>query len=104
MREEVMLCRNARRTGFAYFISLSAVSVAIVGLTAWPAAAQERASFNRSSEGLYEIQGGPLNGDRVDLEGRYKAFAYATRDAEGNVHVECLDEHPHDVSQEEAAE
>jgi len=104
MREEVMLCRNARRTGFAYIVSLGAVSLAIVGLTAWPTAAQERGSLNRSSEGLYEIQGGPLNGDRVDLEGRYKAFAYATRDSEGNVHVECLDEHPHDSSQEEAAE
>ena len=104
MREEFLLHRSARRTTFTHLVSFGVLSLAIVGLTAWPATAQERVSLNRSSEGLYVMQGGPLNGDRVDLGGRYQAFAYATKDSEGNVHVECLDEHPHDTSQEEAAE
>jgi hypothetical protein len=88
----------------ALFNVLPAAAVGFVltvaGATA--AAAQERADLNRSSEGLYEIQGGPIEGDKVDLQGRFNSFLYATKDADGNLHVGCQDEHPHGLEGEHA--
>jgi hypothetical protein len=81
----------------------AAAAVFALGLaSAAVAEAQDRAGLNRSTDGLYEVQGGPVEGDRVDLQGRFQSFLVVTKDADGNLEIGCQDEHPHESHAEHA--
>ncbi len=61
-----------------------------------PAGAPERAmatqaAVSTTAEGLTETAGQtPAGGVRLDLQGRFRSHAVATRDVEGRVKVHCL--------------
>lgn len=92
-----MITRFQARWGIrASLVAGAAITVVAASFIAVAgASAEDRAVPNRSAEGLYVVPQGPLAGDRVDLQGRYKSFVYATRSEEGgDVQVDCADELP----------
>lgn len=95
MREVSTQRRLFRRVVLFNFLPAAAAVFALGIASVNVAEAQERADLNRSTDGLYEIQGGPVEGDRVDLQGRFQSFLYVTKDADGNLEIGCKDEHPH---------